>query len=229
MSLRDLWRGEPRRSRDEREHYSQEPWQNARRDRGPDPWRNPWRDESGASRDEHWQTFARGSDYGGSSSNPFYGERPLTRAGSTFDSNYFGAHNYPSTPWRSEPSGPEFDELVYGGRREERESGLPPGQFRGRGPRGYRRSDERIKEDVCQYLTDDPHIDASEIEVAVSDREVVLSGSVQSRAEKRYAEDVIERLPGVRDVINGLRVTASNSPASQATSVTPDRQSGARR
>ena len=83
------------------------------------------------------------------------------------------------------------------------------GEFRGRGPRGYRRSDERIKEDVCQCLTDDSHIDASDIEVSVNDREVVLSGTVESRFEKRHAEDLIDRIPGVRDVINSLRVTRS--------------------
>lgn len=82
-----------------------------------------------------------------------------------------------------------------------------------RSPRGYRRSDERIKEDVCQCLTDDRHIDATNIDVAVSDCEVVLSGTVTSRMQKRHAEDLIERLPGVRDVINGLRVESDTQGA----------------
>jgi osmotically-inducible protein OsmY len=59
---------------------------------------------------------------------------------------------------------------------------------------------------VCQCLTDDDHIDASEIEVTVKDREVMLTGTVTSRMQKRHAEDLIERLPGVRDVINSIRV-----------------------
>ncbi len=78
--------------------------------------------------------------------------------------------------------------------------------FRGRGPRGYQRSDERIAEDVCELLTDDEQIDASNIEVAVQDGEVTLSGGVHSRAEKRSAEDVVAELPGVKDVHNRLRV-----------------------
>jgi hypothetical protein len=41
-------------------------------------------------------------------------------------------------------------------RRGERE----PISFRGRGPKDYRRP-ERIREDVCELLTDDPRIDAS--------------------------------------------------------------------
>jgi hypothetical protein len=76
----------------------------------------------------------------------------------------------------------------------------------GRGPKGYRRSDQRITEDICDRLADDPYIDASEIEVAVKDAEVTLSGRVRSRHEKRGAEDLIESVSGVTDVHNHLRV-----------------------
>jgi len=78
--------------------------------------------------------------------------------------------------------------------------------FRGRGPRGYQRSDNRIREDACELLTDDEQIDASNLEVVVQDGEVTLSGGVNSRAEKRRAEDLMEELPGVKDVHNRLRV-----------------------
>jgi osmotically-inducible protein OsmY len=77
---------------------------------------------------------------------------------------------------------------------------------RGRGPKGYRRSDERILEDVNDRLTDDPHIDASEIQVSVSNREVTLDGAVNSRFEKRHAEDLAESVSGVGHVQNNLRV-----------------------
>jgi len=80
------------------------------------------------------------------------------------------------------------------------------GQHRGRGPKGYQRSDARIMEDVNDRLTDDPHIDASEIEVSVSNREVTLSGTVNSRFEKRHAEDIAESVSGVTHVQNNLRV-----------------------
>jgi osmotically-inducible protein OsmY len=80
---------------------------------------------------------------------------------------------------------------------------------RGRGPKGYQRSDERIREDVNDRLTDDPHIDASEIEVMVASREVTLSGTVPSRFEKRHAEDIAESVSGVTHVQNNLRVQQS--------------------
>jgi osmotically-inducible protein OsmY len=76
------------------------------------------------------------------------------------------------------------------------------GQHRGRGPKGYQRSDARIMDDV----NDDPHLDASEIEVLVSNREVTLSGTVNSRFEKRHAEDLAESVSGVTHVQNNLRV-----------------------
>jgi len=81
-----------------------------------------------------------------------------------------------------------------------------PGAHRGRGPRNYRRSDDRIREDVSDRLMDDSHVDASEIEVTASGGEVTLSGSVSSRAEKRYAEDIAEAVSGVAHVQNNLRV-----------------------
>jgi hypothetical protein len=57
------------------------------------------------------------------------------------------------------------------------------GQFRGRGPKGYRRSDDRIREDVCERLTRDDRVDASNIEVTVKDGAVTLSGTTHSRCE----------------------------------------------
>lgn len=80
------------------------------------------------------------------------------------------------------------------------------GQHSGRGPKGYQRSDERIREDVCDRLSDDPGVDASDIEVTVNAGEVTLSGHVRDRDDKRRAEDVVERISGVREVHNSLRV-----------------------
>lgn len=80
------------------------------------------------------------------------------------------------------------------------------GQHRGRGPKGYQRSDARILDDVNDRLTDDPHLDASEVEVSVTNREVTLNGTVNSRFEKRHAEDLAESVSGVTHVQNNLRV-----------------------
>jgi hypothetical protein len=38
------------------------------------------------------------------------------------------------------------------------------GRHAGRGPKGYKRSDERIREDINERLTRDPQVDAGEIE-----------------------------------------------------------------
>ena len=76
---------------------------------------------------------------------------------------------------------------------------------RGRGPKGYRRSDERIHDEVCGRLTDDPYVDASEVEVSVSGGEVTLSGTVDGRNARRRAEDVAEQVSGVSHVQNNLR------------------------
>ena len=77
---------------------------------------------------------------------------------------------------------------------------------RGKGPRNFMYSDDRIIERVCEVLSDDDRIDASEIDVNVKNGEVMLNGSVDDRRAKRLAEDIIEDLPGVSDVQNRLRV-----------------------
>lgn len=79
-------------------------------------------------------------------------------------------------------------------------------QYRGHGPKGYARSDERIREDVCDRLSDDPSVDASEIEVAVANGEVTLTGMVHDRYAKRRAEDVADDISGVKNVQNNIRV-----------------------
>lgn len=79
-------------------------------------------------------------------------------------------------------------------------------QHRGRGPRGYRRSDQRIREDLSDRFTDDPYLDASDIDVLVNNCEVTLSGTVDNRLAKRRAEDIAEWVSGVTNVQNNLRV-----------------------
>ena len=78
--------------------------------------------------------------------------------------------------------------------------------FRGRGPKNWRRSDERILESVNELLTDHDGIDATDVNVTVSNGEVTLEGQVGSRWEKRLAEDIAASCGGVHDVHNRLRV-----------------------
>lgn len=76
----------------------------------------------------------------------------------------------------------------------------------GRGPRNYQRSDSRIQEDINDRLTADPYLDASDVEVAVSNGEATLTGTVRSRQDKRRAEDIADDVSGIRHVQNNLRV-----------------------
>lgn len=78
--------------------------------------------------------------------------------------------------------------------------------YRGKGPKGYRRADERIKEEINERLTDDRFLDATEVEVEVREGEVTLSGTVADRSAKRRAEDLAESISGVKHLENRLRI-----------------------
>jgi hypothetical protein len=84
--------------------------------------------------------------------------------------------------------------------------GSPQGRHTGRGPRNYHRSDDRIREDISERLTQHPEIDASDIDVEVHNGEVTLKGTVDERHAKRSAEDLAEQVSGVKQVHNQLRV-----------------------
>ncbi len=81
----------------------------------------------------------------------------------------------------------------------------PFARRRGLGPKGYRRSDERIRDEVCERIARSG-IDAREVEVAVAAGEVTLTGTVERRDEKRALEDVADDVFGVEDVHNQLRL-----------------------
>lgn len=85
------------------------------------------------------------------------------------------------------------------------------GNYRGKGPKNYIRSDERIREDINDRLTDYAYIDASDIDVKVNNSEVVLGGTVDSRYDKRLAESIAEDVTGVRNVENHIRVNRDYS------------------
>jgi osmotically-inducible protein OsmY len=105
--------------------------------------------------------------------------------------------------------GPEPGSRTYGNASPEwsyTDVWMMPGPMTGRGPEGYQRSDERIKEDVCERLTQHGQLDASNIKINVTACEVTLEGTVDSRGAKRMAEDTVESVSGVRDVHNQLRV-----------------------
>jgi hypothetical protein len=144
-----------------------------------------------------------------------FGESSYEDARSPSD---FRAQNPHAHEWDrlAEPPYP-YAELRTFPQRHPSDRSSTDGPFRGIGPKGYKRSDERIAEDVNDRLTEDGHIDASDIACAVRDGEVTLTGTVSSRDVKRRVEDLVDSISGVKDVQNNLRVKrtdASRSPGS---------------
>ena len=96
-------------------------------------------------------------------------------------------------------------------------SGQPSGRkqsFAGRGPQGYKRSDERITEDICEAMTRDHDLDASYISIETRNGEVLLKGTVSDRESKRRAEEIAEACSGVQDIQNQIRIKREESSTS---------------
>lgn len=135
----------------------------------------------------------------------------------------FTGGTYGTADWRSDA--PYFDEVGFNrGNYEdplprERESrsrqggsGQSPQQRRfPMGPKGYTRSDERLREDISERLMQAYDIDSSEVTVQVQGGKVVLDGTVPSRRMKHAIEDIADNAPGVQDVDNRIRVTNSGN------------------
>lgn len=64
---------------------------------------------------------------------------------------------------------------------------MAEGPYCGRGPRV---SDEDIRADVEEALTEDSRLDASDVQVAAENGIVTLRGRVQSREDRRRAEEL---------------------------------------
>jgi osmotically-inducible protein OsmY len=158
----------------------------------PDQWN---RDAYGAGGFNSGQRNAFNTDY---SSTEYTGYYPRKRDDSwSFDRDR-------DRSYRS-----DYDRNRYG--QNEESFGDKVKNFFGIGPKGYKRSDDRIREDISERLEDHPNIDASNIEVSVDQGVVTLSGTVDDRRGKRLAEDVTEDIRGVKDVHNQIRVQQSGA------------------
>ncbi len=83
--------------------------------------------------------------------------------------------------------------------------------FRGRGPKGYKKADSKITEDVCEALYRHTGVDASFIEVNTLAGVVTLKGTVPSREQKRLAEEAVEHIGGVIEVRNEISLRQNDS------------------
>jgi len=173
---------------DYRDDYASEAFRRSREGREPF-WRGIDEDRALRSPDQQFET----SDNYREPREP-YGETYSSRERRYGDSAYGG--------WSRER--PRFEGahgLSYAGYRTD----VPRG-YAGRGPKGYVRTDERIREDVCDRLSSSDEVDATDISVRVENGEVTLEGSVETRHMKRLAEDIAEDVSGVSDVHNTIRV-----------------------
>ncbi|MEZ4241436.1 MAG: BON domain-containing protein [Myxococcota bacterium] len=80
------------------------------------------------------------------------------------------------------------------------------GEHTGKGPRGHRRSDERMLHEVCDEMERNSELDPSDVEVTCEGGEVTLTGTVLTRRQKKLAEWIADATYGVRDVHNRLTV-----------------------
>ena len=193
-------------------------------------WDNQWRRNMSHWRDQYDRGDDMGHGYGrryGTGNTAFGSER--------FHDDYYrqrignSGRNYPGRGDYNEPQGLERnwwdrtrDEVSswFGDEEAERRRRMDEsmnGPYKGRGPKGYQRSDQRIMEDVCDRLSDHPALDASNIDIKVEGSEVVLTGTVNTREDKRRAEDLAESISGVTNVQNQLRVTHRGSERESGT------------
>ncbi len=176
-----------------------------------------WNDDRDSQYGSGPQWGNSGSQYGGSSSgrgNSGTG----TQWGNSGSGSQYGGGNYGSgSQWGNSGRDTQSGTGTYeSGSRWGRSGSTQWGKggndsdqdtmHKGKGPKGYKRADERIQDDINDRLTDDSQLDASEIEVTVTNGEVKLSGTVDSRDAKRRAEDLTEAISGVSNVENSIRV-----------------------
>lgn len=157
------------------------------------------------------------NDDSASASREFYDQDPYgQRGGNISFGRRYNNEDYLRSESTRNSSPSRFANNVgtgYGQGRRSSSSELDPrwspyqqGRYAGVGPKGYTRSDDRLKEDICESLTRHSDIDASEIEVEVKNGEVTLSGAVPERTMKYLAEDIAERCQGVKDVHNQIKM-----------------------
>lgn len=73
-------------------------------------------------------------------------------------------------------------------------------------PRGRRRIDQRIRDELATMLTTTESLETADVEVIVHDREITLRGTVPDENQRGRIEAMAERVRGVVAVSNDLRV-----------------------
>lgn len=66
--------------------------------------------------------------------------------------------------------------------------------------------DEELLEKIHERLSEDPTINADDIEVRVENGHVGLHGHVESRDDRKWVEALVRQVPEVEDVTNLLLI-----------------------
>lgn len=158
------------------------------RDEARSHWPSPWRDPR-----ELQPRGQRAAPDAGSG----YGYRDERRGGD--DTGRRGAEHW--------TGGTREEFGRFEGAFDRRDAGPPRRRWQAEhGPKGYTRSDERIRDDICECLYHEPGLDVREVGVRVENGVVTLEGTVPERHMKHRIEDLCDGRFGVRDVDNRIRV-----------------------
>lgn len=141
-----------------------------------------------------------------------YGSRNPSYSGPTSYGDEEGGY-YGDRPRWGDETGMSFETAERGGYNR------GPTAWRDRGslrtdPKGYTRSDERVRENVCEYLAHSG-LDVSDVSVSVADGRVTLEGTAPDRHTKHRIEDCTDACAGVQDVDNRIRVAGKGSSTPQ--------------
>ena len=158
-------------------------------------------DRYGMNQDPYGREYGNQGSYPGGAGNPaqrYAGQDYQGPSQAYQDQNYLGQGGYSQS-------------------HRGQEHGSYQGQsYRGRGPKNYTRSDERIREDLSEKLSNHHYIDASDVNVEVKNGVVTLSGTVEQRHLKHEIEDMAEHCSGVKDVENRLTVSQRNQSGNKS-------------
>lgn len=114
--------------------------------------------------------------------------------------------------WRGQPQHNWTDEITpYSSWRDQQFGTQGQDRSPRKTPKGYIRSDERIRDDVCEHLYRSHDVDVGSVSVEVKGGTVTLEGSVPERRMKHRIEDICEQCIGVSDVENRIRVSRGES------------------
>ena len=201
------WRADPRRARQEFRHGRPG---GARDTRRPE-FDEPYEPSEGYEPFEPGHPREEGTRFGAGPPPRYLGTGFMGRGGPGFTGGYYGFGTGSLEPdWRAGRRYPMGEARRMGEGRPmgegsaeadwRREPRYPPG------PKGYQRSDERLREDISERLMEARHIDSSDVTVEVSGAKVVLEGTVPERRMKHAIEDLVDACPGVQDIDNRIRV-----------------------